>query len=247
MGIDMKATADYGYGRLDATRGRDGYRILDWLSAMVNAHVDVAKDPYILTLNVNSATYNAVMYLIRRGIGRATFLYMSQPILKQYADMVMALNGTYGVSDTANRAFITSQLYQMYAGMLKQAISRLPRDMQLEWKRKFNGLGSSVVGEKNMFTDSDILTTIPMQNSEVFNERLLTHALNSFNNKVDGVPQYTVEDLYVQLVSLKAYQNIQTDGNKLSKFVNLSQIDTKKYGNNIAQQLNFINKFELFR
>lgn len=30
----------------------EGLRILDWISAMINAHVDVAKDPYVIRLNV---------------------------------------------------------------------------------------------------------------------------------------------------------------------------------------------------
>jgi len=44
---------EFGFGDLDAIVGEDGYRISDWLSAMVNAHVDVAKDPYVFDLNVN--------------------------------------------------------------------------------------------------------------------------------------------------------------------------------------------------
>nr|UVX90991.1 MAG: hypothetical protein [Bacteriophage sp.] len=43
----------YQLGDLDAIKGQDGFRISDWLSAMINAHVDVAKDPYIIALNVN--------------------------------------------------------------------------------------------------------------------------------------------------------------------------------------------------
>ena len=32
----------------------------DWLSAMINGFVDIAKDPYIVRLNVNAWTYNMV-------------------------------------------------------------------------------------------------------------------------------------------------------------------------------------------
>jgi hypothetical protein len=38
---------------LDQPYGKDGRLISGWLSAMINAHVDVAKDPYIFALNVN--------------------------------------------------------------------------------------------------------------------------------------------------------------------------------------------------
>jgi|MGYP000141707509 hypothetical protein len=40
-----------------------------WLSAMVNAHVDVAKDPYISLININPATYSISELLLRAGKG----------------------------------------------------------------------------------------------------------------------------------------------------------------------------------
>ena len=42
---------------LHESKDRDGESILSWMSALINAHVDVAKDPYILRLNVNKYTY----------------------------------------------------------------------------------------------------------------------------------------------------------------------------------------------
>jgi hypothetical protein len=47
-----------------------GGRILDWLSAMINGFVDIAKDPYITRLNVNAWTYNMVAFLLRTGKGK---------------------------------------------------------------------------------------------------------------------------------------------------------------------------------
>ncbi|WP_178144035.1 hypothetical protein [uncultured Catenibacterium sp.] len=67
----------YGLGTIDAIRGRDGFRILDWLSAMINAHVDVAKDPYIMALNVNQVTYNMTNLLLRGGMGKTTFYFLA--------------------------------------------------------------------------------------------------------------------------------------------------------------------------
>jgi hypothetical protein len=51
----------------------DGNSIMSWLSALINAHVDIAKDPYITRLNVNPFTYNLVNLLIRTGFGKNTF------------------------------------------------------------------------------------------------------------------------------------------------------------------------------
>jgi len=48
---------------------------MSWLSAFINAHVDIAKDPYISRLNVNPFTYNIVNLLIRTGFGRNTLFF----------------------------------------------------------------------------------------------------------------------------------------------------------------------------
>lgn len=87
----------YNLGSLDAIYGEDGFRILDWLSAMINAHVDVAKDPYIISLNVNQVTYNMTNLLLRGGKGLTTFYFLAQDILKLYAAEQIANKGVYGV------------------------------------------------------------------------------------------------------------------------------------------------------
>ena len=96
--MDLGEVADlYDLGNINDITSQDGERILDWLSAMINAHVDVAKDPYIINLNVNSVTYSMTEFLLRTGKGEATFYFLSQPILKDFANMIIKLNGQYGV------------------------------------------------------------------------------------------------------------------------------------------------------
>ena len=106
---------------IDCINGIDSQRVTDWLSAMVNAHVDVAKDPYILILNVNEVTATMVNYLLRSGMGISTFTYIAQPILKKYASQIISSKGSYGVdrdpskiqATTANK--IMSDLKITYA------------------------------------------------------------------------------------------------------------------------------------
>lgn len=71
-----------------------GISILDWTSALINAHVDAAKDPYIIKLNVNRYTYNMTALMISAGFGESTFYFMPQPILKDLADNYMRLTGS---------------------------------------------------------------------------------------------------------------------------------------------------------
>ncbi|MEE3413769.1 MAG: hypothetical protein VZR53_00170 [Prevotella sp.] len=53
----------------------DGNSIMGWLSAMINKHVDVAKNPDITKLNVNNSTFNVVALLLRLGYGKRTFAF----------------------------------------------------------------------------------------------------------------------------------------------------------------------------
>ena len=63
----------------------DGSSILSWISALINAHVDVAKDPYILRMNINKATYNISSLLIRLGFGRHAFYFLNNPVIRDLA------------------------------------------------------------------------------------------------------------------------------------------------------------------
>lgn len=63
----------------------NGNSIMAWLSAMINKHVDVAKNPDITYLNVNDSTFNVVALLLRLGYGRRTFMFLCQDIMRDYA------------------------------------------------------------------------------------------------------------------------------------------------------------------
>jgi hypothetical protein len=63
----------------------DGNSIMGWLSAMINKHVDVAKNPDITKLNVNNSTFNVVALLLRLGYGNRTFAFTCQQIMRDYA------------------------------------------------------------------------------------------------------------------------------------------------------------------
>lgn len=73
---------------LSEMKGIDGEYIHGWISALINAFVDIEKDPYIVKLNVNDTTYNTVFFLLRAGLGEKTFDFISQPILKELANII---------------------------------------------------------------------------------------------------------------------------------------------------------------
>ena len=202
----------YGLGQLDEIRGRDGFKILDWLSAMINAHVDVAKDPYIMVLNVNRITYNITNLLLRGGMGRSTFYFLAQPILKELTNRKIANNGVIGVvRETDDQIY--EQLQDKYMKQLAKADPELSKSLKLD------------------DSTADL----------VFDDARLKSALKNYTDK-----SQTAQDIAQQLLVLRAFRVLSEDAQKLSDLVQRSQIDTKKYGNNISQLQNFYNSYTTF-
>lgn len=74
-------------GRLDNIFD-DNYNYIDaWLSAFINAHVDIVKDPYISKLNVNKTTYNHLNLLTRSGYGDASVWFLCHPIIRKISEI----------------------------------------------------------------------------------------------------------------------------------------------------------------
>lgn len=227
----------YNLGQLDEINGRDGYRILDWLSAMINAHVDVAKDPYVITLNVNKITYNITNLLLRGGMGKNTFYFLAQPSLKRLANTLLANNGIYGAKQISEKELIRT-LRKEYVFQLKKMIDSMEEGTaKANWRRKFNDVidqYSTGVTPYNIVSDNRFVST---KYEDTFNEAKLSNALTNKDS---------IESIYQQLLVLNAYQTLSTDAKRLSDLVNRSQIDTKKYGNTLATQLNFKNSYYTF-
>lgn len=69
----------------DQILDEDNNQISSWLSAFINAHVDIVKDPYISKLNVNGFTYNMINLLARNGKGKQGLYFLCQPIIREMA------------------------------------------------------------------------------------------------------------------------------------------------------------------
>ena len=96
----------------------DGNSIMGWLSAMINKHVDVAKNPDITYLNVNDSTFSVVALLLRLGYGRRTFMFTCQDIMRDYA---FAINQETAVCKyTKNDNNYNDPRRQAYAQMIKK-------------------------------------------------------------------------------------------------------------------------------
>ena len=217
----------YNLGQLDQVCGEDDQRIMDWLSALINAHVDVAKDPYIMALNVNSITYNMTSLLIRGGKGENTFYFLAQPALRRFTKEMLESKGIIGAEKGITERDKLKSIAKEYMTSLREAIVSL--DDSDSNKAKYAQYYNSLASEYSL-QSIDGYDAVEVNYNDVFDKKVASEALKK-PKEVNG--------LYQQVISIRAYQDLSSDTEVLSNLVQLSQIDTKKFGNTLPLQLNF--------
>lgn len=217
----------YNLGQLDQVYGEDDQRIMDWLSALINAHVDVAKDPYIMDLNVNSITYNMTSLLIRGGKGENTFYFLAQPALCRFTKEMLESKGIIGAEKGITERDKLKSIAKEYMTSLREAIVSL--DDSDSNKAKYAQYYNSLASEYSL-PSIEGYDAVEVNYNDVFDKKVASEALKK-PKEVNG--------LYQQVISIRAYQDLSSDTEVLSNLVQLSQIDTKKFGNTLPLQLNF--------
>lgn len=217
----------YNLGQLDQVYGEDDQRIMDWLSALINAHVDVAKDPYIMALNVNSITYNMTSLLIRGGKGENTFYFLAQPALRRFTKEMLESKGIIGAEKGITERDKLKSIAKEYMTSLRAAIVSL--DDSDSNKAKYAQYYNSLASEYSL-PSIEGYDAVEVNYNDVFDKKVASEALKK-PKEVNG--------LYQQVISIRAYQDLSSDTEVLSNLVQLSQIDTKKFGNTLPLQLNF--------
>lgn len=217
----------YNLGQLDQVHGEDDQRIMDWLSALINAHVDVAKDPYIMALNVNSITYNMTSLLIRGGKGENTFYFLAQPALRRFTKEMLESKGIIGAEKGITERDKLKSIAKEYMTSLREAIISL--DDSDSNKAKYAQYYNSLASEYSL-PSIEGYDAVEVNYNDVFDKKVASEALKK-PKEVNG--------LYQQVISIRAYQDLSSDTEVLSNLVQLSQIDTKKFGNTLPLQLNF--------
>lgn len=226
----------------DQVRDRQGYvtgefykevptRVLDWLSAMINAHVDVAKDSYVIRLGINQWTYNMANFLFRSGAGKNTFYFLSQPILKEMAVAYQQTLGKYGVDTRKSRSSIQRDAFkkiaQKYRTLALQSIDKNDTEAGkkiIRINEIYNNLGRGSIADTNTMQRGWLIDNLHMQAEE--NPETAYYAN--------------------QLKVWDTFQKLQPYAADLSELVQLSQIDTKKFGNNFALQRQFMHRLKDF-
>lgn len=280
LSMDFNHLKSFELKPLDSIYAEDNSRIADWLSAMVNAHVDVAKDPYIFVLNINKTTYNMTNFLLRTGKTLGAFTFLAQPVIKEFAQKVGSgasmygnnVNSTVSSEDEINKikeSQVILGLYKKYVGsdsggegiikaLLKYNES-LPETSKQKLSKDYVKYLNSVckfyraVADKSVTAAKKEGVHDPFENkADIINYDNGINAINAIREE-EG-KDITKRDLkkllsaYVfQLGTLHAWQLLKPSADKLAQLVHESQIDTEKFGNTLAKQINFQNKYEQFK
>lgn len=221
-----------GIGRLDHIIDDDDNFISSWLSAFINAHVDIVKDPYISRLNVNPFTYNMINLLIRSGFGDVAVWFVAQPIIRdmataseqaksQYARDLEKCKSTFAATEYAIMRVLNNYLSE---GELDPAVinkytkSTDKRDIQVRINTiKYIKEHAAVLAEIAKNPTATVVT-------------------------VDDI-QYNVRD--VQRTVFYAWKTLEKYSIALGDLVQHTKIDTRKHGKTliaINQYLDAYNK-----
>lgn len=218
----------------------DGNSIMSWLSALINAHVDIAKDPYISKLNVNPYTYNLVNTLIRTGFGKNTFYFTTQPIMKELATAYMNASSSYMADKNKTQYQLQRDAVQQIAkdkfGQLK--IGSYSFDDLLEINEPKNvGMRTYVNDIFKQLVEKDVLRR---------------NANKDYENTVGASVVVNGKDLHLtneqlQYIIYLVNEQLAPYAQSVSNLVKYSKIDTKKHGKSYTEQQLFREGFnELF-
>lgn len=216
--FDRGPIKKFGMKNLGLVYGKDGKRILDWLSAMINAFVDIAKDPYIIRLNMNPYTYSTAELLLRTGLGKDTFYYLSQPILKDVSAAVLLTKGRYGSLKNVS----AYEQEQIAINGVKQGYI----DAAIAAARKEGGPVNEKISKLNEIeTNLDDFGRKILDNEHIFDHDFLVAQLSGDRN--------SFEWNYNQVMMMETFDELSPFSKALAELVKYSQVDGKKWGNTL--------------
>lgn len=237
------------FKRIDLRDDKNGNAIMSWLSAFINAHCDIVKDPYVSKINANSFTYNMLNFLVRTGQADNSVWFITQPIVKDMAFAAEAASGHYGRDLTkskyrAQKDATEKALRQYIAGYLGITINK---DSELynnsDIRREINYINSDINSANTDTVDHD-QRRIDIINSMFKGDKYLKSYALKYTSKEDMLKDPDFCKAQIQVY--KAWNILQPFVNDISKLVQLTKIDTKKQGNTLAKQMLYKEKYDQF-
>lgn len=208
----------------------DNNYIDSWLSAFINAHVDIVKDPYISKMNVNKFTYNMVNLLIRAGFGESAMWFMTQPIIVEMAKASNAANSQF-MRTKGGGSIHNSQQEQITKAVLKYV--------------KADNISKDKINTFLDFTNKESVeeaidcVLFIKNNKELLKNIVINGDKLNPNDKVSG--DLTLSD--VQEKMFFAWKALEKYSIAFGNLVQRSKIDTKKQGKSLIAVNNYYNNY----
>ena len=194
----------------------DNNYIDSWISAFINAHVDIVKDPYISKMNINQFTYNMSNLLIRSGFGEAAMWFLAQPIIRDMAN----------ASNSANSEFMRDEnKFKTVYSAQKEAVANAILNWLLESEVSEDVLKVYTEGNQKYTLQKISAVNIIKDKKDVLKE-IATHP-GAKKVTVNGV-EYDVRE--VQRDVFYAWKTLEKYSIALGNLVQKTKIDTKKQG-----------------
>lgn len=221
-----------------------GESIMSWLSGLINGHVDIAKDPFVSKLNINSYTYNLINLLVRTGFGKSSFYFVTQPILKRLAILVNNAASSYG--SNPNKSKFRRQLEAEQNFIVDFANRHLEKDKKpyenvddvlSDFIKKLRQLGTSKTALYRSIFDNKSTTLQELSKSGLSYDSDKEFAISTEN----GTVSLKMYDL--QMLMYLAKTEFDPYAKALANLVKYCKIDTKKQGKTITEQRDFMRGY----
>lgn len=238
----------------------DGSSILSWISALINGHVDVAKDPYVLRMNINKATYNISSLLIRLGFGRHAFYFLNNPVIRDLAQIYNECDGQIvdnpGLSPQQrkeeaekkyiNKTFGTKSIAAIYANGSLSDKDQLAHDVMSTIVDIFGDPmrndGLRVEVNENGKTVKKTILQILATNRNYYKKA--GNSVSSLDlDKTIKIRDKNIKISEIQQMIYIASKEFEKYAQGLSDLVQYTKIDTKKQGINYQDQQQYLAKY----
>ena len=233
-------------------------KISDSLTAILNAFVDIAKDPYITRGNWVTSTTNTGNLLIRAGVHPLyTTSFMAQPIIKEYIDYQSSLESILGNNSGDMKAKFKRNLVindlKKNSDQFDDLKKSLPFIYQKLVRSEKSGFGyltgqqskeklSKIVG-KEIENDrlEEILTFLKDSHSKIFEEKKINITDSKYNLKYYRDQIKLEQDGAFQVALLDKFFELQDVSKALRENVDVSKVDTNGMGKNINSLYSIFN------
>lgn len=242
----------------------DGDYVSSWMSAFINAHVDIVKDPWISKLCVNTYTYNMLNLLIRAGFGEAAVWFVSQPIIKELAmakekkktrlfqgtedskvkpyEKALAKFGLFISREEMNLIKAIGRDQLNAAGLINNrriAYEEAEKNKDIKENKDKSNSYEDIIGKSMDPNDKGVATGVEDFGKAV--HKLLKNVSVLKECAIHGINE---DYKKAQLDVYKAWVLLEPYANALGDFVQYTKVDTKKCGKSFAGVSAYYKKYK---